>query len=100
MAKYELPIYGENDEILKKHETNDVKWGVYLEAAKIHDEMEDMTAAEQMEVVNSFVKRMFIGLTDEELNCAYGDDVMNVFKQLMKKAKAIGGGKNLQAAGE
>lgn len=100
MAKYELTIYGENDEIIKKHETNDVKWGVYLEAAKIYDEIESMTEAEQIEIVNSFVKRMFIGLTDDELNCAYGDDVMGVFNQLMKKAKAIGGAKNPQAAGK
>ncbi len=62
--------------------------------------MEEMSGAEKMEVVNAFAKRMFIGLTDDELNCAYGDDVMNVFNQLMKKARAIGGTKNATTAGK
>ena len=43
---------------------------------------------------------MFIGLTDEELTRASGDDVMNVFAQLMKKARTIGGSKNSTAAGK
>ena len=100
MAKYELNIYGANDAIEKTYATDNVLWGFYLEAVKAADEMQEMSPAEQFEMVNGFVKRMFIGLTDDELNCAYGDDVMNVFNQLMRKARAIGGGKNAQAAGK
>jgi hypothetical protein len=62
--------------------------------------MQEMTPAEQFEMINGFVKRMFIGLTDEELDRASGDDVMNVFQQLMRKARAICGGKNAPAAGK
>lgn len=100
MAKYELTIYGENDEIIKKYGTDNVSWGFYIEAVKSYEEMQEMTPAEQFDLINSFVKRMFIGLTDEELNKASGDDVMNVFNQLMRKAQAIGGKKNVQAAGQ
>ena len=98
MAKYELNIYGENDAIVKTYATDNVMWGFYLEAVKASEEMEEMTAVEQFEMMSEFVKRLFIGLTDEELTHASGDDVMNVFNQLMRKARAIGGSKNAEAA--
>ena len=100
MAKYELNIYGENDEVIKTYATDHVKWGFYLEAVKASEEIEDMTTAEQFEMINNFVKRLFVGLTDEELMTgASGDDVLNVFNQLTRKARSIGGSKNAQAAG-
>lgn len=98
MAKYELNIYGENDVIVKTYGTDNVMWGFYLEAVKASEEMQDMTPIEQFEMMSDFVKRMFIGLTDEELAHASGDDVMNVFNQLMRKARSIGGSKNSTAA--
>lgn len=101
MAKYELKIYGENDEVLKTYATDNVMWGFYLEAVRASEEMEEMTTAERFNMINSFVKRLFIGLTDEELeHGASGDDVLNVFNQLMKKARSIGGAKNPTAAGK
>ncbi len=98
MAKYELNIYGENDVIVKTYATDNVMWGFYLEAVKASEEMQEMTTPEKFEMINGFIKRLFIGLTDEELTHASGDDVMNVFNQLMRKAKAIGGSKNASAA--
>lgn len=98
MAKYELNIYGENDVIVKTYATDNVMWGFYLEAVKASEEMEEMSTLERFEMVCEFVKRMFIGLTDEELTHASGDDVLNVFNQLMRKAKSIGGSKNSTAA--
>lgn len=100
MAKYELNIYGESDEIVKTYATDNVLWGFYLEAVKASEDLDEMTTVEQFEMINGFVKRMFIGLTDEELEHASGDDVMNVFNQLMRKARTIGGAKNAQAAGK
>jgi hypothetical protein len=100
MAKFELNIYGENDEIVKTYATDNILWGFYLEAVKASEELEEMTSAEQFAMISGFVKRMFIGLTDEELDHASGDDVMNVFNQLMRKARAMGGSKNPQAAGK
>ena len=98
--KYELNIYGENNEIEKTYGTDNIPWGFYLEAVKASEDMQEMSTIEQFEMINAFVKRMFIGLTDEELERASGDDVMNVFNQLVRKANAIGGGKNLKAAGK
>lgn len=98
MAKYELNIYGENDSIVKTYGTDNVLWGFYLEAVRASEEMQEMNTVEQFEMVNGFVKRLFVGLTDDELEHASGDDVMNVFNQLMRKARAIGGSKNAQAA--
>lgn len=101
MAKYELKIYGENDEVIKTYATNNVAWGFYLEAVKASEDLENMSTPERFEMINSFIKRLFIGLTDEELeHGASGDDVINVFNQLMRKAQAFGGSKNQTAAGK
>lgn len=94
MAKYELNIYKENDEIEKTYKTDNILFGFYLEAVKVSEDMTEMTPAEQFKMMSDFVKRMFIGLTDEELERASGDDVINVFNQLIRKANAIGGKKN------
>lgn len=100
MAKFTLNIYKENDEIEKTYATDKILWGFYMEAVKAYEEMQDLNEAEQFVLISDFIKRMFIGLTDEELTRADGDDVINVFMQLMRKARAIGGGKNPTAAGK
>lgn len=92
MAQFELNIYGENDEILKKYATERVRWGVYLEAAKLNEEIAAMDAVEQFAVINQFMGKIFPALTDAELELADGDDVMNTFKQLIRKANKIAGG--------
>lgn len=91
MAQFELNIYGENDEILKKYATEKVRWGVYLEAAKLNEEMRGMDAAEQLAVINQFMSKIFPSLTTDELELADADDVMNTFRQLIRKANKIAG---------
>ena len=86
MAKFELTIYGPNDEAVKKYETNRVRWGVFLQAIKLQEEIKEKDMAVQFEAVNEFVKSIFPGLTDEELEQADGADVMNTFKQLIAAA--------------
>ena len=92
MAQFELNIYGENDEVLKTYATEKVRWGVYLEAAKLNEEIKTMDAAEQFCVINQFMSKIFPALTDAELELADGDDVLNTFKQLIRKANKIAGG--------
>lgn len=92
MAQFELNIYGENDEILKTFATDKVRWGVYLEAAKLNEEIRAMDAAEQFAVIGQFMSKIFPALTAAELELADGDDVMNTFKQLIRKANKIAGG--------
>lgn len=97
MAQFELNIYNNENEIVKKYETDVVKWEVLLKALDFAESKEKQSVREQFEGINTFVKMIFAGLTDEELNKASVDDVMNTFKQLINKAKAIHGGKSKNA---
>lgn len=91
MAQFELNIYGNNDEIVKQFATDKVRWGVFMQAFELQDEIENMSQAEQFGMVNKFVKKIFPELTDKDLENADIDDVMNTFKQLLNKANKIGG---------
>lgn len=100
MAKYELPIYGENDEVVTMHETNICPWAVYIEAADLQEQMQGKSAKEQMQAVGNILKTVFPKLTDEELLHADGGDVMNTFMQIVTGGQGIKGGsqKNAQRA--
>lgn len=92
MAKYELPIYGENDEIIKMHETNICPWAVYIEAADLQEKLKDKSPREQMQAVGDILKSVFVKLTDEELLHADGSDVMNTFTQIVSGGQSVKGG--------
>lgn len=94
MAQYTLNIYGENDEIIKTYETDHIRWGVFLNAIQLNDEIKNKSISKQFEAVNVFIKSIFKGLTDEELEQADGRDVMNTFKQLLSSANRIESPKN------
>lgn len=91
MARFELTIYGPNDEAVKKYETDRVRWGVFLNAVKLQEEIKGKPADDQFAAINGFVKSIFPGLTDEELEQADGFDVLNTFKQLLSAAGQIEG---------
>ncbi len=95
MAKFELNIYGNDDEIKKTYKTDRVRWGVFMQALELSDGLKDKSAGEQFKLINDFVKKIFPDLTDEDLECADSDDIVNVFKQLVNKSNTIGiGSKN------
>lgn len=99
MAQFELNIYGSNDEIIKRFETDKVRWGVFLQALEVSETLEKQTSAEQFKIINNFIKKIFPDITDADLENADIDDVMNTFKQLMNKARKIGGSsKNVAGA--
>ncbi len=97
MAKYELPIYGENDEVVKMHETNICPWGVYIQAADMQEQLKDKSAREQMDAVGEILKAVFPSLTDAELMRADGMDVMNTFMQIVSGGQKIKGGNSKNA---
>lgn len=97
MAKYELPIYGENDEVVKMHETNVCPWGVYIQAADMQEQLKTKTAREQMEAVGEILKTVFPQLTNAELLRADGMDVMNTFTQIVSGGQKIKGGNSKNA---
>lgn len=92
MAQFELNIYGKDDEIIKRFETDKVRWGVFMQALELQQNISKKSASEQFALINAFVKKIFPDLTDADLENADIDDVLNTFKQLLNKAGKIGGG--------
>ena len=90
MAQFELNIYGENDEIVKRFETERVRWGIFVQALELEESLKSATAGAMISAINEFVKKIFPALTDADLENADVDDVMHTFKQLLSKAKKIG----------
>lgn len=97
MAKFELPIYGKNDEVVKLHEANICPWGVYIRAAELQDEMKNKSAKEQMGAVEEILKEVFCELTSDELRHADGGDVMSTFQQIVSGGRKIKGGNSKNA---
>lgn len=90
MAEFELNIYGIDDEISKSFQTDKIRWGVYLQALELQKSIKNKSMDEQMIQINSFIKKIFPGLTDEDIVNADGDDVINTFLQLINKTSKIG----------
>jgi hypothetical protein len=90
MAQFELNIYGNNDEIVKRFETERVRWGIFLQALELEESMKTATAQSMITAINEFVKKIFPEITDADLENADVDDVMHTFQQLLAKAKKIG----------
>lgn len=87
---FELNIYGENDEIVKTYGTNHIRWGVFIKAVQLQEELKDADAEKQFASIAAFVRTLFDGMTEDELNAADAFDVMAIFTQLVNKAKGIG----------
>lgn len=90
---FELNIYGNDDEIIKKYHTAHVRWGIFTDAIKLHEEIGSKNAEEQLAAVSGFMKKIFVGLTDEELQLADAFDVFNTFRMIVNKANSINGGR-------
>lgn len=97
MSKYELPIYGENDEVVKMHATNICPWAVFIQAADMQEQLKDKSAREQLEAVGDILKTVFPALTNDELLRADGADVMNTFQQIVSGGQKIRGGNSKNA---
>ena len=89
MALFELNIYGKNDEVIKRFETDKVRWGVYLQATELAENLEGASAAEKFKRISAFVKKIFPDLTDADLENADSEDVLNTFTQLVRKSNGI-----------
>lgn len=90
MARFALNIYGENDEIIKRYETNRIAWGVFQKAIKLDEGMR--TPEDDIEAIGEIIKMMFVGMTDEELAKADFRDIISVFTQLTRQASLIRSG--------
>ncbi len=97
MAKYELNIYGENDEIVKQYSTNICSWGVFIQAAEMSETIQEKSPLEQLSAVGDILKSVFRGITSEELMCADASDVMNTFSQIVAGGQKIKGANSKNA---
>ena len=89
MAKFELNIYGKDDEIIKKYETEHIRFGVLITALEINEKK--LNAKEQFEAVGRVLKSVFAGLTDEELKLADTGDIFSTYAQVLRQAGNING---------
>ena len=94
MAKFELNIYGQNDEITNVYKTDHIRWGLLLAALDLQEQIKDADEAEQLVAISAFAKEIFVGLTDEDLKNADSDDVVNVFRQVGRMSARLKGSKN------
>lgn len=92
MARFELPIYGADDELIRKFEADRVRWGTLVEAVGLAEDMKKMSAKDQIASVGRFLKNIFPNLADEDLAKADYLDVMNTFNQLVKVVEGIKAG--------
>lgn len=92
MAKFELNIYGEDDEIIKRYETDHIRFGVLLTAIELQEKQ--LSADKQFEAVGRILKSVFAGLTDEELKLADTRDIFSTFAQVIRQANGIEGSDN------
>ena len=90
MAQFELNIYGENDEVVKRFETERVRWGIFVQALELEESLKGTSSKNMISAINEFVNKIFPNLTDADLENADVDDVMHTFQQLLNKAKKIG----------
>lgn len=91
MAQFELNIYGKDDEVVKRYESDRIRWGLLMQAFEIQEKLESLPPAEQFTVIADFVKKIFPAITDEELENADIRDVFSLFKQITSQSKKIGG---------
>lgn len=94
MAKFELPIYGENDEIVKEYKTDIVRYGILEDAIKTAEETKSKNAQEQLKAITPILQRVFKGLTEEELKDADLFTVFSVFRQIISLANGLNGSSN------
>lgn len=94
MAKYELPIYGKDDEVVKTYKTNVVPWSIYVKSAEMAETIKSKPISEQINSIGEIIKEIFVDLTDDELARADSLDVVSTFRQVVSGGKSIVSGTN------
>lgn len=84
--KFELYIYGKNDEVVKKYGTDHIRYGILEDALELQESTKGQL---KLESVNALVMRVFKGLTTEELKDADIEEVINLFKQIISLSNGL-----------
>lgn len=92
MARFELNIYGVDDEILKTYATDKVRYGAFEEAVKFTEESEgkkqNEVTALTYKTVKNIIKNLFPTITDDEIKLADFNDMVNLTWQISGKISA------------
>lgn len=92
MARFSLNIYGGNDEIVKSFEADRVRWGLIVKAASLSDSLKGRPAEEAIGAVGEFVRSVFPGMTEADLENADIGDIIAVYRQVLTSLNGIKGG--------
>ncbi|MCL2053532.1 MAG: hypothetical protein FWG90_03700 [Oscillospiraceae bacterium] len=87
MKRFELNIYGADDEILKTYSASRVKMGVFERAVILADELPKLNSSEIFEAFHELFKDIYPGLTDEDYSFADYDDILNTFSAIVSLSK-------------
>ena len=83
MSLIELPIYNDDNEIIKTYSTKRVRWGVLTKAVELEEKIAGADAAESLKLISDFATTIFPSLTADNLALADYNDLMNVFKMVV-----------------
>lgn len=97
MAKFELKIYDKEDNIVKEYSTDHVRWGLFMKAQQLNEDLKGKSTGDQFAAINEMVSEIFGGIPTDELQNADGFDILNVFKQLVAMANNINGNNSKNA---
>lgn len=93
MAKFELNVYGENDEILKTYATDKARYGAFEEAIKFIEEAEGKTEAQvnmlAIKMLKNFTMKLFPALTEEEIRLCEISDIVSLAYQVSGLANPL-----------
>lgn len=92
MAKYELPIYGEDNELVKTFETDIIKFNVLIKIMELNEKMADMKEIEKVKAVAKMVSLAFPNCSEKDALNADKDDLFNTFYQINRISEGINKG--------
>lgn len=98
MALIELPIYNDDNEIIKTYSTNRVRWGVFVKAVEVEETItksdSNVTASESMKMISDLILSIFPSMTADDLAAADYNDMKNVFSMVVNFSGHIQSEKN------
>ena len=93
MARFELNVYGENDEIQKTYATDKARYGAFEEAIKFLEETEGKTEVERnllaIPMLKKFIMKLFPTITEDEIRLCELSDIISLSYQVSKMASPM-----------
>lgn len=96
MSLIELPIYNDDNEIVKTFSTNRVRWGVFVKAIETEERISggETNAADAVKLISDLILSVFPSMTADDLALADYNDMKNVFAMIVNMSGHIQSEKN------